>query len=337
MVRSSEGRGGMAPSSKIVALAIFIVVLIVAYSAFWFYLAGQLQNRVEGVIGGLRDEQVTAHCDRLDVVGYPFRIGIACDGVSGTVGTLPASFAATSFRSAAQIYRPSHIISELVGPLRLEIAGHESAEARWDAMQTSTVFGATGLSRASLNADGLALVHDRADEPELRLDADNFQFHARRSGDDLELALMGRGARLTGGLLQQAIPAFDLVGEAQISGGADFLAGRSLAAAELRGTNGVLTNGAALIGDNAAIRLSGPFDIAEDGRISGTFDLAIDDLSAWQSALGDLLPALRGTIETAGSMLHSLGGGTGSVSVQLQLREGRVLLGIIPLGRIPAI
>jgi hypothetical protein len=337
MVRSS-GKRAMAPSAKIAGLAIFVVFAVLAYTALWFYLAGQLQNRVEGLIAGLRDDNVTAACDNLDVRGYPFRIGLACDGVqAATAGGTPASLSTASFRSAAQVYKPGHIVSELDGPLRVALAGGEAVDANWGSLQASTIFGTSGLDRASLDGRDIAAEFSIHNVSDMRLAADNLQVHTRRNGDDLDLAFMSNRTRIEGGGLPANVPELDLVGEARVAGGSGFLGGRSLSAAELRGTSGELTNATAALAGGAQLRLSGPYEIAEDGLISGTFDLAIDNLPVWQATLADIVPQARSTIETAGGILRSLGGGQDGLSVQLQVREGRVALGIIPIGRIPPI
>lgn len=334
MERSSAKRG-MRPSTKIVLLAVFAVVGMGVYSAGWYYLAGQLAGRVEGLIASLSEDGVSLSCDNLDVRGYPFRLGVFCDGITAsdmTSGDMNVTTAA--FRSAAQIYRPNHVVSELEAPVRAVLANGASLALDWQALQSSTVFGTSGLSRASLQGNALVA---QVEGGAIDATADTLQLHTRRNGEDLELAFMLEGARLGGLVAPTNLPSFDFVAEAIFSDGAGFLAGRRLAAEELRGTSGVLSNATAAIDGGGRAVLNGPFEIAEDGLISGAFDLRIERLSDWQALIAAQMPGAEGTIETATGFLRAFGGGGDTISVTLQVSDGRVALGIIPIGRIPPI
>lgn len=335
MARSSGRRSSGA--RKILGLAFFVVIAVAVYSIVWYYLAEQLRGRVEGLIAGLEAEAIAAECGDLDIRGYPFRLGVFCDSVSAErIGAEPVSLSTAAFRSAAQIYRPGHIVSELDGPATFTTPAGESVTADWQSLRASTVFTTSGLQRASL--EGGSVTADIASgEGDVEAQIGGLQLHTRRNGPDLDLALAADDAQITTAALPAPLPAFDLAGQATIADGADFLSGRQIAVEELRGTRGQLHEAVLTTKDGAALRISGPFEIAEDGLISGEFKIGIEKLPDWQATLSAALPMFADPIRTAGGLLGSLAGDGDSVSIDLAIRDGRVMLGIIPIGELPPI
>ena len=333
MARSSAKRR-IGPSGKIVLLAVCVVIGIGVYTAGWYYLAGQLAARTERLIAGLAADDVAVECANMEVRGYPFRLGVFCDGVRAeTSNSQIATLSTSAFRSAAQIYRPNHIVSELDGPMTAILDDGTTLAADWQTLRSSSVFNTSGLARASL--EGTAVTGTLQDTG-LSADAQGVSLHTRRNGPDLDLAVRAEGARIDGAWLSFDLPQFDIVGEAVVTDGAEFLSGRSISVEELRGTSGQLVNAAAAIDGGGRMTLSGPFEIDESGLLSGEFELGIERLADWQALVSGQLPALRETVDTAAGMLRTLGGGE-TVSVTLNVRQGRASLGLIPLGRIPPI
>ncbi|WP_157928830.1 DUF2125 domain-containing protein [Pararhizobium haloflavum] len=334
MVRSSTD-GRRKPSTKLVGLAIFILAAILCYSAVWYYLADQLKGRVQGLIADLAAEEVVASCDDLEVRGYPFRLGVFCSRVTAD-GAQEGSVSAASFRSAAQIYRPGHIVSELDGPMEVSRPDGENVTADWSSLRASTVFGTSGLQRASIEGRDVDAAINSPDIGSVGFDASTLEMHGRANGPDLDFAIRTTGAILENPALPVDLPQLDLVGEAQITNGRDFLSGRAIEVEALRGASGRLTNVSVVLDGGASLRLSGPFAFTESGLLSGEFDVAIDQLEIWTTTLSELLPGARSMVRTAGGLMQSMGDGE-SLSVTLQVREGRVAFGIIPIGEIPPI
>jgi len=88
------------------------------------------------------------------------------------------------------------------------------------------------------------------------------------------------------------------------------------------------------------LRLAGPFEIDKQGLISGNMRLAIAELDRFGETISRTSPQLA---ETIGPVLASLGSLGKKVSVAdkpgreitIQLNKGRIMLGLIQLGRIP--
>jgi hypothetical protein len=326
----------MMPSTKLALLAGFILLVIAGYTLLWFTLADRLQGRVESFLADLGDEGLVAKCDNLDVRGYPFRIGVFCDAIRAENGG-EFTVAADAFRSTAQVYNPGHIVSELDGPLQVSLDTGESLSAEWDVLQASTVFSTDGLMRTSLAGRGIDGNVTLPAGAEAGISAETAEFHARRRGADLDVAFRATDAGIDETVAGAALPAVDVVAEATLHDGAGFLGERAIEPAALRGSSGRLEDARLLLPEGGALTLSGPFEIAENGEISGAFEVSVEEPAGVVEALAAFFPDYRDEIERGAGMIASFAGGEDGISFDVQVREGRVFVGIIPLGRIPAI
>lgn len=326
----------MMPSTKLALLAGVVILLIAGYTLVWFQLADRLRERVESFLVNLGDQGLVAECDNLDVRGYPFRIGVFCDAIRAENGG-EFTVAADAFRSAAQVYEPGHIVSELDGPIKVHLDSGEDFGAEWEVLRASTVFSTDGLMRASL--EGRAIDGDvvLAAGTQAGISAESAELHARRRGSDLDLAVRATGAGIDETIAGAALPAVDVAAEATLHDGAGFLGERAIEPAALRGSSGQLDNARLILPEGAALTVSGPFDIAEDGEISGAFAVTVEEPASMVEAFAALFPEYRVEIEKGAGLITSFGGGQDGLSFDLQVRKGRVFVGIIPLGRIPPI
>jgi hypothetical protein len=178
------------------------------------------------------------------------------------------------------------------GPVTLALPDGTPLTADWQSLQASTVFTTGGLNRASFETRTVNASWDAGIGP-FALNAGTLAIHARENGPDAELALSADDARLEGAALPIALPAFDFAGSVRLTDGAGFLAGDTLSVETLRGRSGQLTDAALTLEDGAALQLSGPFQIAENGEITGEFDVSIRDLERWTTTAGELIPQLR--------------------------------------------
>jgi hypothetical protein len=85
-------------------------------------------------------------CPDRSVGGFPFRIEVSCP-LSVQQGEATASFG--RLLTVAQVYRPSHVIAEVGGPLRAS-DGDVAVEADWRLLQASVQSAPDALQRASL-------------------------------------------------------------------------------------------------------------------------------------------------------------------------------------------
>lgn len=328
----------MRPRTKIIALGVTLVVAASAYTGVWFYFAGKLESRASAFVAALTGQGIDAACTNLDVGGYPLKMGLSCDSVMATDQRY-GSFEAGALRSVTQIGQPNHIVSTLEGPVKATGADGTSIAADWGSFGTSAVFGSGGLLRGDVQAKAFKATVRSPELPvPLAIESPELEAHTRRNGADLDAAFIVNQLALKGRGPLSGFPASDISGVATLDGMAQLLGGRQPVPVHLlRGTSGKLRTLTADIGNGATVSVSGSFSFDTKGRLSGTFDVKLVNLAAWQAAVRSILPGIDQTIESAGTMLSALGGGDGKISVTLSADHGRLSLGFIPLGKLPPI
>ena len=214
--------------------SVFIVVLFGGYSASWFWLAGRLETAASAAVARFGQDGRTAECENLVVRGFPFRIGLFCDGVryEDSGGSLSASAAA--FRSAAQVYSPFHIVAELDGPATVAAPQIGPLTLSWRNLRASTVLGEGLPDRASVEADALSAEGTVGALVDAALaDIDHAEGHMRRNGSDLDVAGSFTDAKVNPDLIRGlSLPPQDGAAAMTVRGGADI---RRLAAGRQRG------------------------------------------------------------------------------------------------------
>lgn len=340
MAGSSAGRrsGASRAFAWVVAIAVFLAL---ALTAAWFYLARELDTRVQAAIEAAAGEGVVIGCAEQDVFGYPFRLGLSCDAVTIDAPASGVRASGGSLRTAAQLYDPRHIVMELAAPIAVDAPDLPPLTMLWDLAQGSARFSGDGLERLSIAIDApvVALRQEAGDAIEWAR-AEHFEVHSRRVGDDLDLALTDRALQVTPPGLG-ALPPFDVALDLNVAGAADWLTqglpgGRIETA--LRGRQGTLRQLRIALPTGGAAEVSGPVSFSPGGEVSGDFRLALEDPNAIAAFAGQLFPGLGAVANTvAGGLAFAGRQEDGRTVVDIEVREGRAQLGFIPLGRIPPI
>ena len=60
----------------------FIVLLFGGLSAGWYWASGKLDERAKMLAANLASQGKNLDCINQEVRGYPFRLGVFCDGVT---------------------------------------------------------------------------------------------------------------------------------------------------------------------------------------------------------------------------------------------------------------
>ena len=153
-----------------IAPALLLVVAI-AWSAFWFYAASQ----VDVVADAWRAQEAKAgrvyDCGKRSVGGFPFRLEVRCDDASVSLISQTAGQTATAvpitarlgqILVVAQVYDPKLVIAEFAAPAAISDRGSAASYAANWSKGRSSVVGLPGVpQRASIVFDDPTL--DRVD------------------------------------------------------------------------------------------------------------------------------------------------------------------------------
>ncbi|WP_419906687.1 DUF2125 domain-containing protein [Hoeflea sp.] len=335
MARSS-GKKPANSSRRFLWLGIFIVVAIVAYTALWFYLAGQLETRSQFLLSDLRNRNVTADCRDMNVRGYPFRLGLFCSSVNAADTVADTTVTAGSFRSAAQLYRPNHIVSELDGPVSVQAAIGLLANLDWEILRSSTVFNLSGLDRASLESRDLqAAVTLPGESDPVEVTAASSEVHARQNSADLDAVLRLSTASLVYGNMLDGSTTFDLQVDVTLGDRAWLMSGAAASQQPWRNLSASLNNLNADLNNGAGLSVEGPFSINQDGYLTGKFNVEVRNMAAWQDFASQLFPQMSDQIANAAGIASSVNGGSANISLPINVDNGNVRIGFIQIGKIP--
>ncbi|PWV98104.1 hypothetical protein DFR52_10582 [Hoeflea marina] len=322
---------------KFVWLGGAIIVACLLWTAGWFYAAGQMQTHLPALLQLAARNGVVTDCGNADVRGYPFRIGLFCDQTRIEIPSRQITVTSSAFRSAAQIYRPGHVISEIDGPLTVTDAGGVSAKLDWQALQTSSVVGLNGLDRASLNGRLLSMGLDSPDLPSrLALTADSFEFHVRQRDEDADIA--GSASQVSarfGPEVDVRSLSYDLT----LVGGAAWLAGQGNEPDSLRGSTVQIRDATLNLSDSSALTVNGQVDVGADGLLSGSLKVTIKGMAEISRVVAVFASDLADQADALAPVLNALDSETGdnAITLPLTLSRGQASMGFIPLGRIPAL
>lgn len=320
-----------------------VVLLAAGWTAAWFYAAGRAEREIEAWIATEAQAGRQWSCADRQLTGFPFRFELVCAApklvATPAAGTGGWQWTATRAVAVAQVWNPRHIIAEFEAPSTLtEPATGRTLTGTWSLLQVSAV-GTGGIpERVSLATDDYAL----AEGATALFSAKHAEIHARHhpgaEAGTLDLALgvkqartpaTGNGTLAVDGELQatvtqlpplRAMPAAERLQLWQQAGGKV-----TLSVAKLSAGGGTL---------NA----TGEIGLDAQRRPTGMITLTLVNGQALIGALGQagMLPEQAASLAPllmAAGMPTTLDGAKASAFPFL-FRDGRVALGILPLGKI---
>jgi hypothetical protein len=314
---------------RIIWLGVFVVLLVVGYSAGWLYLARLIESRTDTALAAMEKKGITARCTNPEARGYPFRIGLFCDGVSFEDAAQGARARAGAFRSAGQIYDPLRLVAELDSPASIDAPRLGQVELSWRTLRASVRLAEPLPTRISL--EGAAFDAVSADGKPL-VTADTFEGHVRPNDKDIDLAFRFGGLALDPALANgRVLPPLSGEGDITIADGVRLVIEKD---ETLRGRSGTIRALAISLGGEGTISLSGPVAIGGDGLINADLKLGLREPKALEQALATAFPEAARQIRQGFSGLAILGN---QPSLPLRIVGGKASLGFIPLGNIPPV
>lgn len=328
--------------NRFVWLGLVVLVVVGAWTAGWFYIAGEARNAVAGLAAGDGEAAPKLTCASLEMTGFPFRFDLTCMGATIVDGDVNVAIA--GLKGSVLAYNPTHALLSAQGPVtiadaftggqsRVDFSGAEASIRLQSADLWAGLQGAGWrIARASLVADELRWTDTLTGESLIgsasRLEAhllDIPEQHEPEKG----LAALAAYARLD----EVQAPGFQIAGgeaslEAELSGLPDDLralgtpdvlqrwrdAGGQLKLVGLQGTAGEeFVRSTGTLGLDSSARVEGRIELASKGLIERTGTLVPED---WKGlVLG--APAADG-----------------SYSQTLSLRGGFVFAGLMPVGQL---
>ncbi|RJG43846.1 DUF2125 domain-containing protein [Mesorhizobium sp. DCY119] len=312
---------------RILWLAAFVVLLFGGYSVGWFYLAGKVETKAKAEIASLNRDGMVAECTNPVARGYPFRLGLFCDHVAFEDAGRGVSVSAGNFRSAGQIYDPTHLIAEIDGPARIDVPQSQPLALTWDNLRASVRLAQPLPERVSVEGKMLKAATD-AGAPLLA--ADTFEGHVRPNGQDLDLAGSFAGLALDSSLVEgRTLPLLSGDTDLTVKNGVTLIAQK---AQSLRGQSGTIRSLDLSTSETAGLSLSGPFSVGEDGLLDAQFKLTVRDPQGLAMALSEAIPEKSEQIQQGFAALSMLGS---APSLPLKISKGRASFGFIKLGNVP--
>ena len=331
---SSSRTAASGVTRKLIRLAVAVGVVAALYTGGWFYAASWLKDMLNEQLAASEQGMHPVSCGNLSIRGFPFRIGLFCDsiGMDDRPSGLSASFGA--LRSAAQVYRPGHVVIELDGPAQVRVTPDLAFDADWDLMRASAVAWTSGLDRASAAYDGLkGRLNVPSEAISLGISAAHGETHVRQSGEALDVATSLDALLLDTG--DRVLPPLDVAADLTIADAATWISVEGPPADVPLGIDVELRRLSLDLGDGKVATLSGPLKVEDDGYISGTLDLDIAGITVWRDRISEAFPEIAETATRVADVVQGLSSGADRAVVKLNVREGTVYLGLFPIAFIP--
>lgn len=333
-----------------------LVVLGIGWSLAWNWSAGRATAEIDGWIAREAAEGRNWTCASRDFGGFPFRFELICADPAVTfagAGGWTARMARV--HAVAQVWNPRHIIAEFEGPSTLvETATGREITANWSLLQVSGVGREGRAERVSIASNDYTL----AEGGTTVFSARHLELHVRHHpGEamgtlDIALGFTGAGgmalstpqARTAGvAAAQAAAQAAKLIdGEVeatvtQVPPFRSMPAAQRLALWQQAGGRVDLAL-ARLTGGGGALSASGDLGFDAQHRPDGRLDLAVVkakplfEAMAGAGLMPDFLANLAPAMMMAG--MPATVDGQKASSFPFAFRDGRVMLGMLPLGKI---
>jgi hypothetical protein len=285
---------------RIFAAPVLVLILAIAWSAFWFYASSQVWVQADAWRAQEAKAGRVYDCGKRSVAGYPFRLEIRCEDASVTLISQTAN-PQTSFTArlgeilvVAQVYDPKLVIAEFKAPATLAERGAQPQLAvNWRTGRASVVGLPAVPQRASLVFDDLAIdrVNGSVQVPLGR--ANHVELHGRLAeGSSVENPVIETALQINGGSLQDVHPVlatpFDADIRAKISGLKDFTPKpwperfREIQAA---GGHVEIVQSRIQQGEMIAVS-AGTLSLNANGRIEGELQMTVTGLERVIPALG---------------------------------------------------
>ncbi|SEO13046.1 hypothetical protein SAMN04488103_11296 [Gemmobacter aquatilis] len=316
-----------------------IVVLAAIYGGYWFVGARAAERGAEAALVRLAGEGIAVKHDGLGVAGFPSRFDLTLTAPQVSIPARGIGWAAPFAQIFSLSYKPWHLIAALPEDQKLTLPGQALtlASTRMMGSLRLTPSPDLPLAEADAVAEGVSLRSDQGWA--LGFASANLRL-ARGEGDNYEVALrvldLVPDQALVAGLAGSGLPAtvarLDALADVALDGP---LALRdavppAISAVTLREAN--------IVWGPLTLRATGRLVADAQGRGEGQIDLRVE---GWRAGF-EAAVALRlipdrfvQAVESVLVQMETQSGAPGVLTLPLVMRNGRMMLGPVPLGAAP--
>lgn len=308
-----------------------LLLVVLLYGAALYVAAHQAKVYLDAVVAP-PGSTASQDCARLEFGGLPMRVSAVCDSAKFADPVSGLDLSTGSVRTTTFVHNPLHATFSIQSPVEAKFSDGVTSQTNWQSFDSDVGGDLTGITYGSVFIGKIDSTLTLPAAP-LKITSDHAEFHVQKDGPDLDITSRSDGSKVETGLIPVNLPAFSTSLEARLDGRGNVLSGAPIVPGEA--IQGEIKRLAIDFGNNGILAVSGPFRIGENGLISGDLTIDVENYAALQATLIKSFPQATTVIDTASILLKSLSpdGKTGKVT--LNLREGHVSLGIIPLGFIP--
>jgi hypothetical protein len=154
------------PLWRLFIMPVLLVIAALAWSAFWFYAASQVDAKADAWRAQEAKSGRVYDCAKRSVAGFPFRLEVRCSGASVELRSQTADQAAAQtpvtarlgeILVVAQVYDPKLLIAEFTAPATIVDRGQQSMLVNWSKARSSVVGLPAIPERASIAFDDPAI------------------------------------------------------------------------------------------------------------------------------------------------------------------------------------
>lgn len=139
---------------RIIILGSVILLVVLAWTAGWYVVAGQVRQQVELLALGDGETAPQLQCGTLNVGGFPFRFDIDC--ANAAIVSADLLVEVPGIRASAMVYRLDHILASAQGPAEISDAFTGlRQDVAWSALDASLRLDNWRIARLSLTGADL--------------------------------------------------------------------------------------------------------------------------------------------------------------------------------------
>jgi hypothetical protein len=290
------------PLWRLFIMPVLLLVAAVAWSAFWFIAASQVDVKADAWRAQEAKSGRVYECARRSVAGFPFRLEVRCDGASVSLMSQTAEQAATQapitaklgeILVVAQVYDPKLLIAEFTAPATISDHGQSAMTVNWSKARSSVVGLPAVPERASIVFDDPSIERSNGSAQLSVASARHVEMHGRLAeGSVLDHPAIETVLQIVGGSVQGLHPLlaqpFDADIRTMLSGLKDFSPKpwpQRLREVQAAGGHVEIVQSRIQQGDLVAVA-AGTLGLTANGRLDGELQMTVAGIEKVFPALG---------------------------------------------------